>query len=155
LGVDINPCANDDEKTDDSCGFDFHGSPQAKNLAQLLLFLDGADGLYFGVNRRALVCRDEGQYCETRISRRILAQDLINKRYRYKDRVDEVEREKNRTKSHIRSRVEHVFALIKRKFGYVKVRYRKIRKNANQLFTLCALSNLFVLCRRLLVTHGA
>ena len=30
------------------------------------------------------------------------AQDLTNKRYRYKDRVDEVEREKNRTKAHTR-----------------------------------------------------
>jgi IS5 family transposase len=68
---------------------------------------------------------------------------LTNKRYRYKHRVDEVEREKNRTKSHIRSRVEHVFAVIKLKFGYTKVRYRGIKKNANQVFTLCALSNLF------------
>ena len=83
------------------------------------------------------------------------AQDLTNKRYRYKDRVDEVEREKNRTKSHIRSRVEHVFAVIKLKFGYTKVRYRGIKKNANQVFTLCALSNLFLLRGRLLVTQGA
>jgi IS5 family transposase len=83
------------------------------------------------------------------------AQDLTNKRYHYKDRVDEVEREKNRTKSHIRSRVEHVFAVIKLKFGYTKVRYRGIKKNANQVFTLCALSNLFLLRGRLLVTQGA
>ena len=83
------------------------------------------------------------------------AQDLTHKRYRHKDRVDEVEREKNRTKSHIRSRVEHVFAVIKLKFGYTKVRYRGIKKNANQVFTLCALSNLFLLRRRLLVTQGA
>ncbi len=83
------------------------------------------------------------------------AQDLTNKRYRYKDRVDEVEREKNRTKSHIRSRVEHVFAVIKLKFGYTKVRYRGIKKNANQVFTLCALSNLFLLRSRLLVIQGA
>jgi IS5 family transposase len=83
------------------------------------------------------------------------AQDLTNKRYRYKDRVDEVEREKNRTKSHIRSRVEHVFAVIKLKFGYTKVRYRGIKKNANQVFTLCALSNLFLSRGRLLVTQGA
>src|ERR1019366_2354420 len=83
------------------------------------------------------------------------AQDLTNKRYRYKDRVDEVEREKNRTKSRTRSRVEHVFAVIKLKFGYTKVRYRGIKKNANQVFTLCALSNLFLLRGRLLVTQGA
>ena len=82
------------------------------------------------------------------------AQDLTNKRYRYKDRVDEVEREKNRTKSQVRSKVEHVFAVIKLKFGYTKVRYRGIRKNANQVFTLCALSNLFLLRRRLLCTQA-
>jgi IS5 family transposase len=83
------------------------------------------------------------------------AQDLTNKRYRYKGQVNEVERAKNRTKSHIRSRVEHVFAVIKLKFGYTKVRYRGIKKNATQVFTLCALSNLFLLRRRLLVTCGA
>jgi IS5 family transposase len=37
--------------------------------------------------------------------------------------------------------VEHVFAVIKLKFGYVRVRYRGIEKNANQVFTLRALSN--------------
>jgi len=83
------------------------------------------------------------------------AQDLTHKRYRYKDRVDEIERQKNRTKSHIRSRVEHVFAVIKLKFGYAKVRYRGIKKNANQVFTLCALSNLFLSRRRLLYAPAA
>lgn len=69
-------------------------------------------------------------------------QDLTNQRYRYKDRVDEVEREKNRNKSKVRSKVEHVFAVIKLKFDCVKVRYRGIQKNANQVVTLSALSNL-------------
>ena len=76
-----------------------------------------------------------------------MAQDMTNKRYRYKDRIDEVQRAKNRNKSRVRSKVEHVFAVIKLKFGYVKVRYRGIKKNANQVFALCALSNLF-LCAR-------
>ena len=38
------------------------------------------------------------------------AQDFTHRRYRYKDRIDEVERAKNRTKSTVRSKVEHVFA---------------------------------------------
>ena len=80
------------------------------------------------------------------------AQDLTHKSYRYKDRVDEVERAKNRNKSKVRSKVEHVFAVIKLKFGYVKVRYRGIQKNANQVFTLCALTNLFLSRRKLLYT---
>lgn len=71
------------------------------------------------------------------------AQDLTSKRYRYKDRIDEEERERNRTKSRVRSRVEHVFQIMKLKFGFTKVRYRGLRKNANRLFATCALVNLF------------
>ena len=72
-----------------------------------------------------------------------LAQDLTNQRYRYQDRVDEVERARNRVKSKVRSRVEHVFQIMKLKFGFVKVRYRGLGKNANRLFATCALVNLF------------
>lgn len=71
------------------------------------------------------------------------AQDLTSKRCRYKDRIDEEERERNRTKSQVRSRVEHVFQIMKLKFGFTKVRYRGLGKNANRLFTTCALVNLF------------
>src|SRR5437867_4553255 len=52
------------------------------------------------------------------------AQDCTHRRYRYKDGVDEVERAKNRTKSRVRSKVEHVFAVMKLKFGFVKLGYR-------------------------------
>jgi len=72
------------------------------------------------------------------------AQDFTCQRYRYKDRIDEVERAKNRTKAKVRSKVEHVFAVMKLKFGFVKVRYRGIAKNANRLFATCALVNLFL-----------
>jgi IS5 family transposase len=78
------------------------------------------------------------------------ASDCTNKRYRYKNRIDEVEREKNRTKSKVRSKVEHVFAVLKLKFGFVKVRYRGIEKNANRLFAAFALVNLFMVRKRLL-----
>lgn len=71
------------------------------------------------------------------------AQDLTSKRYRYKDRIDEVERARNRTKSRVRSRVEHVFQIMKLKFGFTKVRYRGLAKNANRLLATCALVNLF------------
>ena len=71
------------------------------------------------------------------------ARDLTNKRYRYKDGIDEVERAKNRTKSRVRAKVEHVFQIMKLKFGFAKVRYRGLGKNANRLFATCALVNLF------------
>ena len=71
------------------------------------------------------------------------AQDLTCQRYRYQDRIDEQERAKNRTKSRVRSKVEHVFQIMKLQFGFVKVRYRGLGKNANRLFATCALVNLF------------
>jgi IS5 family transposase len=78
------------------------------------------------------------------------AQDCTHRRYRYKDHVDEEERAKNRTKSTVRSKVEHVFGVMKLKFGFVKVRYRGLKKNANRLFATCALVNLFMARRKLL-----
>jgi len=78
------------------------------------------------------------------------ARDCIHRRYRYKGRVDEVERAQNRTKSTVRSKVEHVFGVMKLKFGFVKVRYRGLAKNANRLFATCALVNLFMVRKRLL-----
>jgi transposase, IS5 family len=82
------------------------------------------------------------------------AQDHTHKRYRYKDRVEEGERRKNRTKSKVRAKVEHVFQVMKLKFGFVKVRYRGLLKNANRLFATCALVNLY-LSRKRLLCHGA
>jgi IS5 family transposase len=83
------------------------------------------------------------------------ARDFTNRRYRYKDRVDEVERAKNKTKSRVRAKVEHVFAVIKLKFGFTKVRYRGLDKNAHRLFVTCALANLFLARRQLLRLAGA
>src|SRR6266705_6678045 len=83
------------------------------------------------------------------------ALDFTHQRYRYKHHIDEVEREKNRTKSSVRSKVEHVFAVLKLKFGFVKVRYRGLDKNANRLFVTCALVNLFLARNRLLCATAA
>ena len=83
------------------------------------------------------------------------AQDCTHRRYRYKKWVDEVERAKNRTKSTVRSKVEHVFGVMKLKFGFVKVRYRGLGKNANRLFATCALVNLFMVRKRLMHTAVA
>jgi transposase, IS5 family len=78
------------------------------------------------------------------------ARDCTQRRCRYKDRVDEGERARNRNKSRVRSKVEHVFGVMKLKFGFVKVRYRGLKKNANRLFATCALVNLFMVRRKLL-----
>lgn len=57
-------------------------------------------------------------------------------------------------KAGIRAKVEHPFRVIKRQFGYVKVRYRGLAKNTAQLFTLFALSNLWMARKRLQPTAG-
>src|ERR1017187_4697583 len=83
------------------------------------------------------------------------ARDCTHQRYRYQGRIDEVERGENRTKSRVRSKVAHVFAVRKLKFGFTKVRYRGLRKNANRLFATCALVNLFLVRKQLLCTTAA
>jgi len=77
-------------------------------------------------------------------------EDMTNERYRYNSHIDEAERAKNRTKSQVRSKVEHVFGVLKLKFGYVKVRCRGLAKKANQLFAACVLMNFFLVRRKLL-----
>jgi IS5 family transposase len=83
------------------------------------------------------------------------AQDHTHRRYRYKNGIDEQERAKNRSKSSVRSKVEHVFQVMKLKFGFVKLRYRGLKKNAHRLFVTCALVNLFLSRRKLLLTANA
>ncbi|MFM5227628.1 transposase [Aeromonas veronii] len=46
-------------------------------------------------------------------------------------------------KSSIRAKVEHPFRIIKRQFGFVKARFKGLRKNDNQLAMLFTLANLF------------
>ena len=78
------------------------------------------------------------------------AKDFTNQRARRNGEVDEAERSKNRNKSKVRARVEHVFAVVKRLWGFSKVRYRGLAKNATRAFTVLALANLY-LCRKRLM----
>ena len=59
-----------------------------------------------------------------------------------------------KVKASIRSKVEHPFRVIKRQFGHVKVRYRGLKKNTQQLHTLFALSNLWMVRYRLMASRG-
>ena len=82
------------------------------------------------------------------------AQDMTCKRTKFKDYVDEVEKKKNRSKSSVRAKVEHPFRILKRSFGFDKVRYRGIAKNHNQLCACFSLVNLY-LHRKRLAPFGA
>ena len=53
-------------------------------------------------------------------------------------------------KASIRAKVEHPFRVIKRQFGFTKVRYRGLKKNTLQIKTLFALSNLWMVRHKLM-----
>lgn len=78
------------------------------------------------------------------------ARDFTHRRYRQNGVVNEAERAKNRTKSKVRAKVEHAIGVIKCVFGFVKVRYRGLAKNAHRLFVACALANLYIARRQLM-----
>ena len=70
------------------------------------------------------------------------AKDFTHKRA-YKNRpLTEADKATNRRKSSIRSRVEHPFLTLKRLWGFAKVRYRGLAKNANRAFAMLAMINL-------------
>ena len=78
------------------------------------------------------------------------AKDFTNQRTRRNGIVDEALKDKNRNKSRIRSRVEHVFGVVKRLWGFAKVRYRGLAKNATRAFTALALANIYLSRQRLM-----
>jgi IS5 family transposase len=95
---------------------------------------------------------DQGYQGQTGLIRRSAprARDFTNRRYRHAGKINEIEKAKNRTKSQVRAKVEHVFGVIKRVFGFQKVRYRGLAKNLHRLQVTAALTNIFMVRRRLL-----
>jgi IS5 family transposase len=78
------------------------------------------------------------------------AQDFTHLKGHRHQPLSAAEREKNRTKSRVRAKVEHPFLVLKRVFGFTKVRYRGLHKNGNRLSVACGLVNLFMARRQLL-----
>ena len=72
------------------------------------------------------------------------AKDFTNRQCKWKHHIDAAIKAKNRNKSRIRARVEHSIGVIKRVFGFNKVRYRGLAKNANRVFVTAALANIFL-----------
>jgi IS5 family transposase len=71
------------------------------------------------------------------------AQDMTNRRTKFKNYVDEEGKRKNRTKSRVRAKVEWPFRILKRVFGFINVRYRGLKKNHEWLCAAFALVNLY------------
>jgi IS5 family transposase len=106
--------------------------------------------------RETRVWGDQGYQGQTAVIRRCApaAQDHTNRRYRYGERIDEAIKAQNREKSRVRAKVEHSIGLIKRIFGFQKVRYRGLAKNLHRLEVTAALANLFMMRRPLLRLQG-
>ena len=69
------------------------------------------------------------------------AKDFTNKRT-YKNRpLSDADKQTNRRKSAVRSKVEHPFLTFKRLWGFAKARYRGLAKNANRAYAMLALLN--------------
>jgi IS5 family transposase len=75
----------------------------------------------------------------------------LDKTRRSHQLIDELEH----LKASVRAKVEHPFRVIKRQFGHVKVRYRGLKKNTAQLVTLFALSNLWMVRKKLEILAGS
>jgi len=75
----------------------------------------------------------------------------VNDKRKKKKNLSSSQRRRNKKQSSVRSRVEHVFRVIKRQFGFEKTRYRGIAKNTSQVNMLMALANIYMLRKRLAV----
>ena len=101
------------------------------------------DAGYTGASKRAEIQDDDRlKHVEFIINRR-LSSMRCRSRYQGIDRDKQIEKRK----SSIRSKVEHPFLIVKRLFSYAKTSYRGIAKNMNRLHILFAFANL-VMCSR-------
>ena len=114
--------------------------------------LHGAEALaygdagYQGIDKRA----DADNAVSWQIAMRPGKRKALNKDNPADALIDKAEK----LKAGIRAKVEHPFRVIKRQFGFVKVRYRGLKKNTAQLFTLFALSNLWMVRSQLMTAKA-
>ena len=101
-----------------------------------------ADAGYQGVNKRA----DAKPEVQWHVAMLPDKRKALDKSLAADAMLDEAEK----CKAGVRAKVEHPFRVIKRQFGFVKVRYRGLKKNTAQLFTLFALSNLWMVRGKLM-----
>jgi len=74
----------------------------------------------------------------------------VNRRPSHSRKLNERQRAINRSRSRTRARGEHAFHVVKRLWGFAKVRYRGIVKNAARAFAIFALANLYMVRRKLM-----
>jgi IS5 family transposase len=123
-----------------------HDVTQGNSLLQGQESVAFGDAGYQGVEKRV----DAKSGIQWHIAMRPGKRKALNK----DNEADALTDKAEKLKAGIRAKVEHPFRVIKRQFGYVKVRYRGLKKNTAQLIMLFALSNLWMV-RRKLIGAGA
>ena len=127
-------------------------SGHVSDIAEANSLLHGEESIVFGdagyqgIEKRPDAKADVTWYVAMRTGKR----KALNKENEADAMIDKAEK----LKAGIRAKVEHPFRVVKRQFGFVKVRYRGLTKNTAQLFTLFALSNLWMV-RSKLMSAGA
>lgn len=96
------------------------------------------DSAYASKERSLEADREEGDVVWATPFKRRKGQELSDEQRRI-----------NRHTSSFRSKVEHVFRVVKRQFGYTKTRYRGLYKNSQQIFCLLALANIYIMREKL------
>ena len=95
---------------------------------------------------------------DQRVRRKKLTWQIAAKRGRIKALADGREKRRleriEKAKASVRAKVEHPFRVVKRQFGWMKVRFRGLAKNTAHALTLFALANLWLARRRLLAMTG-
>ncbi|RMS02233.1 hypothetical protein ALP73_200123 [Pseudomonas coronafaciens pv. garcae] len=99
-----------------------------------------------------VVCADAGctgvetreEHAGRQVIWQVAARRSAYKKHGKRNVLYKVIRKMEKTKPQVRPKVEHPFRVIKRQFGYTKVRFRGLVKNTSQIVTLFALSNLWV-----------
>ena len=102
------------------------------------------DSGYIGANKRpdAIKKNKRGKRIKYNINRRPSSIKKLSKSGQYKAKKREHQ------KSSVRSKVEHVFAVVKGIFGYRKTRYRGLRKQTSKNYIMFALANLYLADRK-------
>ena len=74
----------------------------------------------------------------------------VNRRPTAKNPLTDQWKNFNRSRSRVRARGEHAYRIVKRLWGFDKVRYRGLAKNKARAYTLFGLANLYMVRRKLM-----
>ncbi|HCF1761201.1 TPA: IS5 family transposase [Pseudomonas aeruginosa] len=105
------------------------------------------DAGYTGVEKRP-------EHADRKVIWQVAARRSTYKKLDKRSALYKAKRRIEKAKAQVRAKVEHPFRVIKRQFGYTKVRFRGLEKNTAQLVTLFALSNLWMARQNLLTNAG-